>query len=258
MGSDPGSLGALAVLGVGASFFFVVALVLSIRRFMRRNRQDGRSGLSLVFLSLSVAVACASWGIVLLARGRSDWEALTWYLAGGGLAGLAVAIFPRAAGVPLVVLAALAWIGAATEVTAWHPWVEGRTVAKLSVYSVETDYMLCGLSLPDRNTLPIVQNVRLPPGDLGLSVQTLRFRGPLAFLVGERYYRLSAILAGDQAHPLPFERGPLVSVDGRIALVARLLGAQIATASSDRFPAEEFAVVSLMIRPDGSIGLARE
>ncbi|HPE36757.1 MAG TPA: hypothetical protein PK625_06365, partial [Spirochaetales bacterium] len=162
-----------------------------------------------------------------------------------------VGSFPRAGGAAVLSLVALGLFLGLAETRAWHPWKDGAELAALTVYDAADDHTLCVLSVPRRNAVPVLKDIRLPPGDLAVELAVLNVRGPLAWLAGQRFYRLSAIKAGSSRHELPMHRGAVQTLDPAWIWLGPALGLAGATLLTDAFAAEDLAAARVLSGADG-------
>jgi hypothetical protein len=231
MGSDPAVLGAAGLLTALAALFLASALcslivfgLKQLRGLIAKERYaPPRLGLSFLFVCLSLGVGLSAWAFVIMGRGTIAYDQLFTYAALGALLGMAFSLYPRAVGSLLAALAlgafALAWLESST----WHESRPDIELARISVYEADDAGSFVGLSAPDRNALPVLQNLRLPPGELRFEAELLSLRGPFAAFLGSGFYRLSGLRAGAERIALPVERGPLHE-SSLLALLAPALG----------------------------------
>ncbi len=262
MGSDPALLGAAGFITALAALFLSASAaglaffgLKKLRGILARGRYARpRLGLSFLFVCLSLGAGFCAWAFVLLGRGGIAFSQLYPYAAAGAGLGLAFGVFPRAAGSLIAALAltslALAWL----EGAAWHESLPGLEAARLSVYEANESGSFIGLSAPDRNALPVMQNLRLPPGELRFEAELLSVRGPFAAFVGVAFYRLSGLRAGAERVALPMERGPLLE-PSFLAFLAPALGFTRELFVSQAIAAAEFSRASLRIGPDAGFTL---
>lgn len=257
MGSDPATLGAAGlVTALAALFLFAAAASLllfglkKLRGILAPGRYARpRLGLSFLFICLSLSAGLCAWALVIAARGAIAYSQLFAYAAIGAGLGCAYGSFPRAAG-SLIAAAALAFLALAwLEGAAWHESRPGLDAARLSVYEADEGGTFVGLSAPDRNALPVLQNLRLPPGELRFEAETLSVRGPFAAFMGSAFYRLTGLRAGAERVALPVERGPLLE-PSFLAFLAPALGFTKEPFVSQGIAAAEFSRASLRIGPD--------
>ncbi|HAE22897.1 MAG TPA: hypothetical protein DCG47_11310 [Spirochaetaceae bacterium] len=254
MGSDPATLGAAGLLTALAALFFTASVVSlaffgikKLRFLIAKERcAPPRMGLSFLFVCLSLGAGFCAWALVIMGRGAINPDRLYAYAVCGAAMGLAFGLFPRTSGSLLAVLAlsslALAWM----ESAAWHASLPGLEVARLSVYEANDSSSFVGLSAPDRNALPVVQNLRLPPGELRFEAELLSVRGPLAAFIGTGFHRLTGLRAGAERVALPVEPGPLHE-PSFLAFLAPLLGLSREPFLSQGIAAVEFARARLRI-----------
>jgi hypothetical protein len=255
MNADASYIAASGLLCATAAFALGIVLALIILSILRSGDSGGTARLSLILVFLSLAIAAGAWAFVLVVRGALDPLSLRWYVFSGGLAGLICGLLPRAAGVPLLTMAIIALVLAATELSAWQPWRTGSWVAEIQVYSTTGDATFCGLSIPGRDAAPIMQNLRLPKGPLILSVDSLIIQGPLAFIYGSRYYRLAMIRPGDGAsgsHSFPSRPG-LLDGGGTGSPIARIMGMRRSVLYSAILPDSDMARARYYLGSDGQL-----
>ncbi len=262
MDSDPATLGAAGlVTALAALFLFasVASLILFCLKKLRCLIAKGRFAtpriaLSFLFICLSLSAGFCAWALVIAGRGAIAYSQLIAYAAIGAGLGCAFGWFPRAAGSLIAAVAlsflALAWL----ESAAWHERLPGLDAARLSVYEADGGGTLVGLSAPDRNALPILQNLRLPPGELRFEAELLSVRGPFAAFIGSAFYRLTGLRAGAERVALPVEEGPLHG-PSFLAFLAPILGFAKEAFLSQGIAAAEFSRASLRIGPDAGFTL---
>jgi hypothetical protein len=178
-------------------------------------------------------------------------------------------LFPRLVGIPVLTLAVLTVFLGISELSAWHPWQAGLPLVELKIYAADEASSLCGLSLPDRNAIPVLQNLRLAPGSLVLDVDTLTIGGPLAFFFGSRHYRLASLgvedtpgLPGEGTgrisdgvpaiHVFPFRRG-ILDGDGTGSPLMAYIGMSRLRLQSAPLSAEDLAQGTYILEADGSL-----
>ncbi|MGD9941076.1 MAG: hypothetical protein AB7T74_14875 [Clostridia bacterium] len=283
MPSDPSFIAGLGLLSALSTFFVGLALAVGILALLRLGDGKGTNRVSLIIVFSSFAIAAGAWVFVLAARNSLGLPAVQWYALAGLATGLLGGLLPRLVGIPVLTLAVLAVILGASELSAWHPWQAGLTVVELKVFAADQDGSLCGLSMADRNAVPVLQNLRLAPGPLVLSIDVLAIEGPLAFFFGSRHYRLARLgvdetvpvsgtangtaigtangrapvqagVAGGApaVHVFPFRRG-ILDGDGSGSPVTGFLGISRLNLNSDPLPAEDLAQGSYILQPDGSL-----
>ncbi|MBP7264967.1 MAG: hypothetical protein KBB32_12405 [Spirochaetia bacterium] len=247
MGSEA-ALGQAACALMAVAAALALAAVLALRRAFKWGR---RPGLSALFLALSAGAAAAAWACIAVVRaGMGSGALLGWALAGAAVGAL-VGSFPRAGGAAVLSLVALGLFLGLAETRAWHPWKDGAELAALTVYDAADDHTLCVLSVPRRNAVPVLKDIRLPPGDLAVELAVLNVRGPLAWLSGPRFYRLRSIKAGPATHELPMNRGVVEILDPAWIWLGPALGLAGATLLTDAFAAEDLAAARVLSGADG-------
>jgi hypothetical protein len=263
MDSDPAVVGAAGLVTALAALFLASALcglivfgIKKLRGLIAKERYaPPRLGLSFLFVCLSLGAAFCAWAFVIAGRGDVAYSQLFPYAAVGAGLGFAFGLFPRAAGSLIAALAlgafALAWL----ESSSWHESRPDIEVARISVYETDADGTFVGLSAPDRNALPVLQNLRLPPGELRFEAELLTLRGPFAAFLGSGFYRLSGIRAGAERIALPVERGPLHE-SSFLALLAPALGFTKELFVSQGIAAVEFSRARLRIDPESGFTLS--
>jgi hypothetical protein len=275
MPSDPSFIAGLGLLSALSTFFVGLALAVGILALLRLGDGKGTNRVSLIIVFSSFAIAAGAWVFVLAARNSFGLPAVQWYALAGLVTGLLGGLLPRLVGIPVLTLAVLAVILGASEVSAWHPWQAGLRVVELKVFAADQDGSLCGLSMADRNAVPVLQNLRLAPGPLVLSIDVLAIEGPLAFFLGSRHYRLARLGVDDTVpvsgaanstspvqtgatgsapavHVFPFRRG-ILDGDGGGSPLTGFLGISRLNLNSDPLPAEDLAQGSYILQPDGSL-----
>ncbi|MDX9959546.1 MAG: hypothetical protein RBT68_13985 [Spirochaetia bacterium] len=279
MPSDPSFIAGVGLLSALSTIFLGLALAVAILALLRLGDGKGANRVSLIIVFSSFAIAAGAWVFVLAARNSLGLPAVQWYALAGLLIGLLGGLLPRLVGIPVLTLAVLAMILGASEVSAWHPWQAGLTVVELKVFAADQDGSLCGLSMADRNAVPVLQNLRLAPGPLVLSIDVLAIEGPLAFFFGSRHYRLArlgvdetvpvsgsangtangrapvqagATGSAPAVHIFPFRRG-ILDGDGSGSPVTGFLGISRLNLNSDPLPAEDLAQGSYILQADGSL-----
>lgn len=238
-----------ARLGLGlwlSALFLGLAASAALAAFLRRG--DGRGGrrLSAAAVAASAAVAGIAWVVVGAARSGFPPSGAPAYAAAGLAMGLLAGLFPRAAGVPLVVTAAVAAALAAAGLSGWKAWDDGAAVARLVVFDASDEALLCGLSLDGDGP---GTNVRLGPGPVTLSVDRLDLRGPLVAFYGPRLYRLGSLESGGVRVALsePGLRLP--------EALARALGLSASVAASPAFEAADLGQAGFALGADGGLSL---
>ena len=273
MGSDPSFIAGVGLLGSLSGCFIGLALALAVLALLRMGDGKGTSRVTLIIVLCSFAIATGAWVFVLAARNGLGLQATQWYVLAGLLIGLFGGLFPRFVGIPVLTLAVLAVFLGVSELSTWHPWQPGLPIVELKIYAADEDSSFCGLSLPDRNSIPVLQNLRLAPGPLVLEVDTLTIGGPLAFFFGSRHYRLSCLgtnisptdgSVGDGTetdstvngmpaiHVFPSRRG-ILDGDGSGSPLLGVIGISRLKQRSTPLPAEDLAQGSYIVEPDGSL-----
>jgi hypothetical protein len=197
MGSDLSFLAGVGLLGTLTALFIGFALAVTVLALLRMGDGKGANRISLIIVLCSFAIASGAWVFVLAVRNGLGLQAFQWYALAGFAIGLIGGLFPRLVGIPILTLAILAVFLGVSELSAWHRWQDDLPIVELKIYAADKDSSLCGLSLPDRNSIPVLQNLRLAPGPLVLEVDTLSIDGPLAFVFGSRHYRLASLRVDD-------------------------------------------------------------
>jgi hypothetical protein len=265
----------VGLVGLLSAFFLGLALAVGILALLRMGDGRGATRISLIIVASSFAIAAGAWVFVLAARNGLGLSGLRWYALAGLAIGLSGSLLPRLVGIPVLTLAVLAVLLGASEVATWHPWQDGLRIVELKVYAADGDGSLCGLSMADRNSVPVLQNLRLAPGPLVLKIDVLSINGPLAFFFGDRHYRLASLgidpsspggsaTNGTEAaqaggtgiappvHAFPFRRG-ILDGDGGGSPVTGFLGISRQSLSSLPLPAEDLAQGSYILQADGSL-----
>lgn len=274
MSSDPSFIAGVGLLAALSALFIGLALAVGTLGLLRLGDGKGPQRISLIIVASSFAIAAGAWVFVLAARNNLVFPDIRSYALVGLALGLAGSLFPRFVGIPVLTMALLALILGAAEVAAWHPWQNGLRIVELRVFAADADGSLCGLSTVDRNSVPVLQNLRLAPGPLVLEIQVLALKGPLAFFLGSRHYRLASLMVdpatstnemgvgsgtGNQAggsanapavHVFPFRRGIL---DGTSNPVTGFIGISRLSLRSDPLPSEDLAQGSYTLQADGSL-----
>jgi hypothetical protein len=269
MGSDPSFIAGVGLLGTLSAFFIGLACAVTVLALLRLGDGRGTSRVSLIIVLCSFAIATGAWVFVLAVRNGLGLQAIQWYALAGLVAGLSGGLFPRLVGIPVLTLAVLAVFLGVSELSAWHPWQDGLPIVALKIYAADEGSSLCGLSLPDRNSIPVLQNLRLVPGPLVLEVDILAIGGPLAFLFGARHYRLASLgveagtgsAAADEPrtvngvpaiHDFPFRRG-ILDGEGTGSPLMAYIGMSRLRLRSVPLPAEDLAQGTYILEPDGSL-----
>jgi hypothetical protein len=275
MPSDPSFIAGVGLLSALSTFFLGLVLAVGILALLRLGDGKGTNRVSLIIVCSSFAIAAGAWVFVLAARNSLSLPEVQGYALAGLVIGLLGGLLPRLVGIPVLTLAVLAVILGASEVAAWHPWQAGLTVVELKVFAADQDGSLCGLSMADRNAVPVLQNLRLAPGPLVLKMDVLTIEGPLAFFFGSRHYRLARLGVDDTTsaggaangtapgqagatdsapavHVFPFRRG-ILDGGGGGSPVTGFLGISRQSLSSLPLPAEDLAQGSYILQSDGSL-----
>jgi len=285
MGSDPSFLAGVGLLGSLTALFIGLALAVTVLALLRLGDGKGANRISLIIVLCSFAIASGAWVFVLATRNGLGLQAFQWYALAGLAIGLVGGLFPRLVGIPVLTLAILAVILGVSELSAWHRWQDDLPIVELKIYAADEGSSLCGMSLPGRNSIPVLQNLRLAPGPLVLEVDTLTIYGPLAFVFGSRHFRLASLRVDDTAaaggmtgaaggmtgaaggavteaggvvgaapavHVFPFKRG-ILDGDGFGSPLMGYLGISRLRLRSVPLPAEDLAQGSYILESDGSL-----
>jgi hypothetical protein len=270
---DPSFIAGVGLLAALSTFFIGLGLAAAVLALLRMGDGRGAGRISLIIVFCSFAIAAGAWVFVLAARSGLGLPVIRWYALAGLLIGLSGGLAPRLVGIPVLTLAILAVVLGSSELAAWHAWQNGLEIMELKIYAADEGSSLCGLSLPDRNAVPVLQNIRLAPGPLVLEVDALAVDGPLAFFLGSRHYRLVSLgidevpadgsvatdaHAGRTAngapaiHVFPARRGILYG-DGTGSPIGGFLGMTRTRLRSMPLPAEDLAQGTYVLEPDGGL-----
>ena len=255
MGSDAVAAEGARLLAGASALFLGLACACLLRSALRRG--DGRSGrrAALAMVALSATVALAAWSALVLLRGRLEAGPLAWYALAGFLPGFVGGTFPRAAGLPLLAAASLAWLLASASVSGREPWSDGALAASLSVWSADGSGSLCGLSTAGREGAIVARNIRLGPGAIELRVESTVLRGPFSALLGHRFWRPVALAAGGKPVPLE-EETPRTGFLSTIAgTVAPLLGMERTELASPPLEARPLASADILLDDESGLVL---
>lgn len=273
MASDPSFIAGVGLLSSLSAMFLGLSVAVVVLSLLRLGDGKGAGRISLIIVLCSFAIAAGAWVFVLAVRNGLGVPDLKWYALVGLALGLFGGLLPRLTGIPLLTLAVLAVFLGISEVSSWHPWQDELRVLELKIYAADETSSLCGLSLPDRNAVPVLQNLRLAPGDLVLHVDVLILEGPLAFFCGSRHYRLASLEADPGSrkvgevsnrdakglaegfpavHVFPFRKG-ILEGDGTGSPLMAFLGLSRRILRSDPLPAEDLAQGNYVLRSDGGL-----
>jgi hypothetical protein len=278
MSFEPSFSAGVGLLGTLSAFFLGFALAVAILAVLRLGDGKGGSRVSLIIIACSLAIAAGTWVFVLAVRNGLVIDDLQWYVLTGLALGLLCSLFPKLVGIPALTMAVLAVLLAASELAGWHAWEDGLQIVELKIYAADPSSSLCGLSLPDKNSVPVLQNLRLASGPLVLELEVLEISGPMAFLFGRRYYRLDSLGVADEGQPagttggpegggsengLSYNGAPLVHTfparrgtlegQGVGSPIMGYLGLNRSTLRSAPLPAEDMAQARYVIEADGSL-----
>ena len=254
MGSDSATVAeALRMALATATFFVGLAGAAGLRSMLRHGDGGGTRRANAAMAAASVAVAIAAWGFVTATRAAVAAPAgLSWYVAAGGVAGLLVGMFPRAAGVPLALAAFASAALLSAALSGWLPWEPGAEAASITVYSADSG----GSSITLRYAVPggrmVEQDLSFGPGDLWLTFELVDIRGPASLAYGRRRYRLAGASDGGDGAIIKGDRGPLLDAAGGRRL-AGALGCSVAELEAPPFEPEPLAVVAYLLRDDGAV-----
>lgn len=218
--------------------------------FDRRRRPP----LAFAFVALSVGVAAGSFALILGLRLSAEPSAWLGAAYAGLAAGLAVGLAPAPCGAALVAAAVSLSAIALVELRAYHPLEPGVEMARLVVIAADANGTRVELALPRPNALPILQNLELPPGELGFIVLVIRPTGLAAAFLSSWYYRLSAIEVDGRTIALGAYRGA-VEGSGPLGLVASAVGFAPRLERSRTVEPEDFMRLKLSIGPEGGLSL---
>jgi len=255
MVSEPVAAEAARLAALAAAAFFGLGAAAAIRSIIRRGDGGGRRRSIAAMLAASGAVAAGAWAFVALARLGAVPAMTAVYAALGFAAGLLGGLFPRAAGVPLVLAAILASGLAAAGLGTWLAWNGGTEAARLTVYSATGQGSLQSLRSAAGRGRSEERNLELADGPVTLEFEVVTIAGPFSVAFGTRRYRLVAVVAGGTRVVLPGDRGPLLDQSGG-GLMARLLGCSVEKLLTPPFEPSTLATASYVLLPDGSIELS--
>ena len=189
------SLASSAYLWISATGLFMglaagqglKALVSTGEGFLRaRRRRPGRQARAIAFLSLGILSLAGLLVLPPKPLSLAIGEAACWAILVFLLAGLA-GFRPLAAGLPLAALCIAGLMLARLALEGWlplRPVAAGSPylVASLLPYEVGPSSFRGHLELPERDSVPVAQEVGLGAALAAVSVESLALSGPLAFL----------------------------------------------------------------------------
>lgn len=198
---DPWVAAALAALGAA------LALGQGIRALAALARHEEAPARRGVLASVSMSLAAAFAAVLLAGPGSArlaEPGLPAWTLAVAAAAFLG-SVFPRAAGLPLLTLLSLGAVALALLVLPLHPASGPTALASALPVSVRGDGVRLSFETPGPNAVPVVGAIDLPPGAFGLSIELVRFEGPLAAFFGPARWRLRSIVGADgvELHRFP-------------------------------------------------------
>jgi len=257
MGSELAAAEAVRLAAAAAAAFSGVTAATGVWSAARRG--DGRGSVRSIaaMLTASGAVATGAWAFVMAARLGAVPDGLAVYLSIGFAAGLLAALFPRAAGIPLLLTAVLASALAAAGLGSWLAWEDGTEAARLTAYQSEGERLLYAIRTDAGRGLTEERNLSLAEGPVTMEFERVTVRGPFSVPFGTRRYRLAAIVAGGERVSMYGDRGPAFDEpDG--GSLARLLGCSVEAVAPPAFEPYPLVPVSYVLRPDGSIERAEK
>ncbi len=175
------------------AFFLGAGAGLSFTALLAKTR--GRDKVSASYATLAMlSVAAGVLAVVALLVFPDKGSLSDPHLLPSGLVvlllGLLSALLPRAFGIPLLVLVGAALGYAALCLDGWLPLAEARRIATLTPFVVSPSGWEGELSVEEKDTVPIIQHLSVPGGDVSLVVERLELEGPLAILGGAERYRI--------------------------------------------------------------------
>ena len=269
----------IRLLAACTAFLAGITVATGIRSLLRRGDGHGARRFMVAMVSASGFVACGTALFIAILKlppqtatgmggvteafapgsaggtGAAGGTELLFIYAGAGFAaGLASALFPLAAGLPLLLIAGLATAIASVSLSSWLPWVDGHEVARLSMFPVTDESTGCILATMDTDGGRSERNLILPPGPVELVFSTVRISGPCMLVFGEKRYRLEAIVTGSTSLALHDDTWQATMVqDGN--MVARLLGLSVLPVRTGLLEPSDFASALFTLRSDGTIDM---
>jgi len=240
-----------------ATFLSGIVAAIGIRAILRRGDGGGKARSIAAMFAASGALATGAGVFIATARLGYIPGMLVLYAAIGFVAGLLAGLFPRAAGIPLMLTAIVSSMLVAAGLGSWLEWRDGAEAARLTAYSSSASGTLCSLRSAFGHGLSEERNLELSDGPVELEFDVVDISGPFSVAFGDRRYRLVAVAAGGTRIVLPGDRGPLLnSADGGI--LAGILGCSVTTLHPQLFEPFTLATASYVLRPDGSIELVTQ
>jgi hypothetical protein len=177
------------------------------------RRRQGRVARALALLSLAILSVA---GLLVFADKAAALSALSsatpyWFAGFVCLCGLFAGFRPWALGLPLAGLVGLAVLLLSLALEGWLPLrpsaaaqSDGMEIARLLPYEVGADSFRGQLELPERDSVPVAQDLGLASSSVSLRVECLELGGPLRLAA-----ELAAVLspesrAGAKAGPAAF------------------------------------------------------
>jgi len=268
---------AIRLRAASTAFLAGITVAIGIRSLLRRGDDHGArrfmvamvsasgfvafgTALFIAILKLPPQTATGMGGVTAafapgVSGGAGAGTELLFIYAGAGFAaGLASALFPLAAGLPLLLIAGLATAIASVSLSSWLPWVDGHEVARLSMFPVTDESTGCILATMDTDGGRSERNLTLPPGPVELVFSSVRISGPCMLVFGEKRYRLEAIATASTSLALHDDTWQATMVqDGN--MVTRLLGLSVLPVRTGLLEPSDFASALFTLRSDGTIDM---
>ncbi len=258
MVSDPALVAEATRVGAAvAAAFAGLASAAGLRSLFRRGDGGAARRSMAAMTAASVAVAAGAWSFVTAARGGVIPGFVAAYLAAGFAAGLLVGLFPRAAGLPSLIVAVLATAAAAVGLSPWLPWSPGAEAARITAYRADGDASMIALRTAAAHGRSSERNLEPGPGPLVLEFDVVDIRGPLSLAFGTRRYRPVALSTTTAIVVLNGDRGPLIA-PGDGGFLAKALGCVVATLKAPPFEPFAMATASYTMKDDGAIEMVVE
>jgi hypothetical protein len=214
MGSDLSAAGFGWLAAASGGFALGAAIAWVLKAFAARRRhafRESRRDVSWILVCVSAMVAAGAALLIFPPKSLLA-DASLWFWAGAWTpAGLLCVLFPLWAGAPIVVLVAATFGFTASEAASWHALEPGREVARFVPFDVGDSGSRGDLSVPNRNAVPVLSEIKLAARVCALEARVLEFSGPFTHFFGKRRYILARMVDGSGAelHRFPEKHGLL-------------------------------------------------